>query len=234
MDYNDTGHADPSASSTYAAAAANLPNYPNNGFCWNDSQQPASAFHQIPPQYDQMPFQQQETKFTGLSLKAIFAICILSILAGSQWGKTEIDQTIPWNLENNGYFYGLILNVLYLASIHDQSFHPQQQPHPPPQSHRYNRNSKWDQQAPIRDDGSAFGNNLYATTPPYGMVHTFGGVGDNRLVFKIHNYFYSYIFRFLLMAKEEMLGRHSVGVILLEVVEDLQFLIKLENLADAK
>uniref|UniRef100_A0A914LP29 Uncharacterized protein n=1 Tax=Meloidogyne incognita TaxID=6306 RepID=A0A914LP29_MELIC len=153
MDYNDTGHADPSASSTYAAAAANLPNYPNNGFCWNDSQQPASAFHQIPPQYDQMPFQQQETKFT----------------AGSQWGKTEIDQTIPWNLENN-------------TSIHDQSFHPQQQPHPPPQSHRYNRNSKWDQQAPIRDDGSAFGNNLYATTPPYGMVHTFGGVGDNRLI----------------------------------------------------
>ena len=66
------------------------------------------------------------------------------------------------------------------------------------------------------------------------MVHTFGGVGDNRLVLKLHNYFYSYIFRFLLMAKEEMLGRHSVGVILLEVVEDLQFLIKLENLADAK
>uniref|UniRef100_A0A1I8BDN4 M_domain domain-containing protein n=1 Tax=Meloidogyne hapla TaxID=6305 RepID=A0A1I8BDN4_MELHA len=132
MDYNDGGHADPAGSSTYAAAAANLQGYPNNGFCWNDSQQPPSAFHQIPPQYDQMPFQQPEAKFA--------------------------------------------------AGIHEQSFHPQQQPHPPPQSNRYNRNSKWDQQATLRDDSSAFGNNLYATTPPYGMVHTFGGVGDNRLI----------------------------------------------------
>lgn len=121
-----------------------------------------------------------------------------------------------------------------MTGIHDQSFHPQQQSFPPHynQPYRYNRNDKWDQQVPPRDEGlvnSGFNANLYSTTPPFGMVQTLGGSVDNRLVF---NFFVTVLectsFRFLLMASEEMEGLLNDG--LMEVAVGLQFLQLLENL----
>lgn len=154
-----------------------------SGFpAWNE---PSFQFTHQPPQQDQH-LQQTEAKFSGLNLKANvfhpslppqgppghftppvemgnnerkkYATSWLKNLVNGQWGRAEINQTTPWNVEMNG------------MTTNDST---------PPQQQSQQRYRKWEQQ-PRDIDGGAFNPVAYPGPAPYGM-HGYGS-GNDRMV----------------------------------------------------